>query len=71
MGKQLKRTSQFEKVFVISLPQRGDRLDAFALSASLTGFTAEVMPGINGSTVPDASLPSTEGAGEVCWSTDT
>ena len=52
---------QFERVFVLNLPQRGDRLDGFTLAASMTGFSAEVMPGINGSLVPDNSLPSVDG----------
>ncbi|KAL9128639.1 MAG: hypothetical protein Q9217_002735 [Psora testacea] len=54
-------TLGFQKVFVVNLPERGDRLDAFVLSSSLTGFQAEVSPGINGSEVPDAALPSTAG----------
>ncbi|KAG8531344.1 uncharacterized protein KY384_002973 [Bacidia gigantensis] len=58
-------TLGFQKVFVISLPERGDRLDAFALSSSLTGFKADVAHGVNGSTVPDAAIPSTDGLHKV------
>ena len=53
--------NQFERVFVLNLPKRGDRLDGFTLAASMTGFTAEVMPGVDGYLVPDSSLPATEG----------
>ena len=44
---------------------RGDRLDGFVLASSLTGFVAEVAPGILGETVPNASLISTEGLDQV------
>ena len=51
---------------MISLPERSDRLDAFTLISSLTGFKAELAPGIDGSQVPNKSLPTTEGLRTVC-----
>ncbi|KAL8765674.1 MAG: hypothetical protein Q9209_007312 [Squamulea sp. 1 TL-2023] len=49
---------QFERVFVINLPERYDKLDAFTLASSLTGFTHEVIEGIKGATVVNKTLPS-------------
>ncbi|KAL8798685.1 MAG: hypothetical protein Q9182_006471 [Xanthomendoza sp. 2 TL-2023] len=51
---------QFERVFVINLPERYDKLDAFSLAASLTGFTHDVIPGIKGETVVNKTLPTLE-----------
>ncbi|KAL8650020.1 MAG: hypothetical protein Q9210_004070 [Variospora velana] len=53
-------TLGFERVFVINLPERYDKLDAFSLAASLTGFTYGVVEGIKGSTVVNKTLPSLE-----------
>ncbi|KAL8737016.1 MAG: hypothetical protein Q9181_002103 [Wetmoreana brouardii] len=53
-------TLGFEKVFVINLPERYDKLDAFSIAASLTGFTHEVIEGIRGSTVVNKTLPTLE-----------
>ena len=49
-------TSQFEKVFVINLPSRSDKLDAIRLAADLTGFDVEVIKGVDGRWVSDKAL---------------
>ena len=51
------KTLGFEKIFVIDLPSRFDKLDAFTLAASLTPFSFEVIAGVNGSAVPNKTLP--------------
>lgn len=56
---------QFQKVFVLNLPERPDKLDAFALASTLSGFTAEVIPGVRGEEVVNKALPSLEGLPEV------
>ena len=48
---------QFEKVFVLNLPERTDKLDAFRLSASLTGFRFDVLPGVRGDSMSGKALP--------------
>ncbi|KAL8660066.1 MAG: hypothetical protein Q9202_006832 [Teloschistes flavicans] len=53
-------TLGFERVFVINLPERYDKLDAFSLAASLTGFKHDVIEGIKGATVVNKTLPSLE-----------
>ncbi|KAL8636984.1 MAG: hypothetical protein Q9228_005695 [Teloschistes exilis] len=53
-------TLGFERVFVINLPERYDKLDAFSLAASLTGFKHDVVEGIKGATVVNKTLPSLE-----------
>lgn len=59
---------QFERVFVINLPERYDKLDAFSLAASVTGFTYDVIEGIKGSTVVNKTLPALEGLPQVTLS---
>ena len=56
---------QFEKVFVINLPERSDKLDQFAIVSSLTGFKADVIEGVKGSEVKNKSLPALEGLPKV------
>ena len=56
---------QFQKVFVLNLPERPDKLDAFALASTLSGFTSEIIPGVRGEEVVDKALPSLEGLPEV------
>ncbi|KAL8787075.1 MAG: hypothetical protein Q9213_002417 [Squamulea squamosa] len=58
-------TLGFERVFVINLPERYDKLDAFTLASSLTGFTHEVIEGIKGVTVVNKTLPSLDHLPEV------
>lgn len=48
---------QFEKVFVINLASRTDKLDAMRLSASLSGFNFEVIKGNLGKDIPEKALP--------------
>jgi len=52
---------QFEKAFVINLPERTDKLDNFAVVSSLTGFTAEVIEGVKGAQVHTKALPALAG----------
>ena len=59
------RLLQFQKVFVLNLAERPDKLDAFALASTLTGFTAEIIPGVRGEEVVNKALPSLEGLPEV------
>ena len=56
---------QFQKAFVLNLAERPDKLDAFALASTLTGFTAEVIQGVRGEEVVNKALPSLEGVPEV------
>ncbi|KAL8849071.1 MAG: hypothetical protein Q9221_005915 [Calogaya cf. arnoldii] len=51
-------TLGFERVFVINLPERYDKLDAFTLASSLTGFSNEVIEGVKGATIVNKTLPS-------------
>ncbi|KAL8913363.1 MAG: hypothetical protein Q9171_001840 [Xanthocarpia ochracea] len=51
-------TLGFERVFVINLPERYDKLDIFTLAASLTGFSHDVIEGIKGATVVNKTLPT-------------
>lgn len=48
---------QFEKVYVINLPNRTDKLDAIRLSASVTGFNFEVIKAVNGKDMSPKALP--------------
>lgn len=57
--------AQFERVFVINLPERYDKLDAFSLAASLTGFTHDVIEGIKGSSIGNKTLPTLENLPKV------
>ncbi|KAL8772992.1 MAG: hypothetical protein Q9209_002012 [Squamulea sp. 1 TL-2023] len=50
-------TLGFEKVFVINLPKRTDKLDAIRLSASVTGFNFDVIDGQNGTEMSPKALP--------------
>lgn len=54
-------TLGFEKVFVINLPERPDKLDQFVIISALSGFTADVIEGVKGSEVKNKSLPALEG----------
>ncbi|KAI4208920.1 MAG: hypothetical protein LQ351_008093 [Letrouitia transgressa] len=64
---------QFEKVFVINLASRTDKLDAMRLSASLSGFNFEVIKGNLGKDIPEKALPGPVGKGPLkdniigCW----
>lgn len=52
------RTLGFEKVLLLNLPHRSDKLDAFALAAGFTGFQFEVLPGVKGEEVSEQTLPA-------------
>ncbi len=58
-------TLQFEKTFIINLPERTDKLDNFAVASSLTGFSAEVIEGVKGAEVQNKALPALSGLPEV------
>ncbi|KAL8787912.1 MAG: hypothetical protein Q9213_001939 [Squamulea squamosa] len=47
----------FEKVYVINLPKRTDKLDAIRLSAAVTGFNFDVIDGQNGTEMSPKALP--------------
>ena len=47
---------QFEKIYVINVPARSDKLDAMKVTASLTGFDFDIIEGINGRDVPKKAL---------------
>ena len=50
-------TLGFAKVFVISMPDRSDKRDAFSLQARLSNITFEVRDGVAGADVPAKALP--------------
>ncbi|KAJ3568062.1 hypothetical protein NPX13_g6546 [Xylaria arbuscula] len=50
-------TLGFSKIFVLGLPERTDKRDAFALASILTGFHAEFVDGLRGETIPDQAVP--------------
>ena len=56
---------QFERVFLISLQERDDKLDAFTFAASLTGFSYDLIEGIKGTTIVDKALPSLDNVPKV------
>jgi len=66
-------TLGFQQVFLLNLPSRTDKLDAFSVASSLTDFNFSLLPGIDGSTVPDKALPATWNDGPLrnnqvgCW----
>ncbi|KAK4691362.1 hypothetical protein P7C71_g5621, partial [Lecanoromycetidae sp. Uapishka_2] len=55
-------SSSFEKVFVLNLPERTDKLDLFALASSVTGFAFNVIKGVKGAEINNKSLPTLNGA---------
>ncbi|KAL8949524.1 MAG: hypothetical protein Q9222_004381 [Ikaeria aurantiellina] len=50
-------TLGFEKVYVINLPKRTDKLDAIRLSSSVTGFNFDVVAGQNGADMSPKAVP--------------
>ncbi|CAF9941069.1 MAG: hypothetical protein ALECFALPRED_008980 [Alectoria fallacina] len=70
----LKNTSLgFEKIFVLNMPSRTDKLDAMTLAASVTGFDFDVLEGVQGESIPKKALsgkwesrPGIEGV-VGCW----
>jgi len=64
------RTLGFQEVFVISLPDRGDRRDAITLQASVTNMSVTFLDAVTGASVPKKALPHTfdRRPAEVgCW----
>lgn len=57
-GSWLSSCLQFEKVFVISLPERTDKRDAITLQSSVTNLDFDWVDGVDGADVPRKSLPS-------------
>ena len=49
--------SQFEKIFVINLPERSDKRDAMTLTTSLMNMTVNYVDGVKGDAVVNKSLP--------------
>ncbi|OAP54908.1 hypothetical protein AYL99_10608 [Fonsecaea erecta] len=63
-------TLGFAKVFVISMPERSDKRDAFSLQARLSNITFEVRDGVAGADVSAKALPHSfaQDAGATgCW----
>jgi hypothetical protein len=52
-------TLGFQEVHVISLPQRGDKQDSFAMQAAYSGIKYKLVDGVDGRVVPDKALPPT------------
>ncbi|KAL8705552.1 MAG: hypothetical protein Q9201_001330 [Fulgogasparrea decipioides] len=50
-------TLGFEKVYVINLPKRTDKLDAIQVAASVTGFNLEIIAGQDGADMSPKALP--------------
>ena len=59
LGNIFNSTFGFQAVSVISLPERTDRQDSFALAASLTVFTYNLTDGVEGPRIPAKALPCT------------
>jgi hypothetical protein len=61
---------QFQEVHVISLPDRTDKQDAFAVQAALSGISYTHIEGVDGSTVPSKALPYVSSLGKVTANVD-
>jgi len=51
---------QFQKIFVVNLPERTDRHDAMSLMVALTGLKVTFMDGVHGDKVLEKVLPAGE-----------
>lgn len=51
-------TLGFSNIFVIGLPERTDKRDAFALTSALTGFHVEFIDGVKGESIPQKAVPA-------------
>jgi len=49
--------SKFQKIFLVSLPERTDRRDSFAVQARLSNMSFTVVDGVDGTTVSEKALP--------------
>lgn len=50
-------TLGFQDVYIVSLPSRTDKRDAFAMQAALSGITYTLMDGVDGRQVAEKALP--------------
>lgn len=50
-------TTKFQEIFLVSLPERTDRRDSFAVQARLSNISFTVVDGVDGTTVSDKALP--------------
>lgn len=50
-------TLGFQQVYMISLPSRSDKRDAFALQATLSGIVYDQVDGVSGQDVPEKARP--------------
>lgn len=60
----------FQEVRVLSLKERTDKHDAFAVQAALTGIRYKIAEGVNGGTIPSKALPYTMAIDKPqlgCW----
>ncbi|OQU96141.1 hypothetical protein CLAIMM_02264 [Cladophialophora immunda] len=70
MDDAMNSTLGFAKVFVISMPERSDKRDAFSLQARLSNISFEVRDGVSGADVSVKALPHSfaQDAGATgCW----
>lgn len=51
-------TLGFQKVFMINMPARSDKLDAFSLAAHFTRFSFQTIPGVDGTKVARKAVPA-------------
>jgi hypothetical protein len=49
--------SQFQKIYVLSMPNRSDKRDALVLSAYLSGLELEFIDGVDPATIPEKAYP--------------
>jgi hypothetical protein len=54
---------QFQRVYVIGLPERTDKRDAMTVASSITGFTLEWIDGVRGQDMVEQAWPAVS----VCW----
>lgn len=52
---------QFQKIFVIGLPERTDRRDRIILQAFLSGVDIEFVDGVLGAEISDKAIPKVKG----------
>lgn len=48
---------QFEKLFVINLPERSDHRDALSLMGAVSDIKFDYVDAVKGETIPDRALP--------------
>jgi hypothetical protein len=50
-------TKQFQEIQLISMPQRTDKQDSFAVTSSVSGFDFNITDGVDGTQIPSKALP--------------